>query len=1532
MPKKAEDLIPIFSSPHEISEKTDQAMIDGITSTFPIEDGNFRIEVEDAYVDKKYFDHKDEKEAILSGSSLTYPVKGTVKMYDKNTGDLVDTVKNFNLADTYALTGKHSMIYRGNNYAAANLIVRRPGVYTRSRDNGELESDFNTSTGSNFSIYLDPRTYVFNIRAGGTKSAGVPLFPIMDRVFGIGEASFATFLDRDILKANVDAGRGKEVKTITNLYGKMVNKRFQNKALSIEEKAEALREAFKNSGLDVMTTEATLGRKFTHVEADTIIRAVKNLVEIQKGERQEDARDSLQFKRVQNLPDFIGSHFHKGSTEVTGTVKTMQRNLGRVDKSNPKIRDVLGAKPFNKVFSNFIIGSSLATTPSETNPLESIENVGKATIIGAGYGGIKSAQGVPDESRNVDPSHLGILDPSRTPESAMAGIDQRFTMTAMRDKDGSMYARLLEAGTGKTVYLSPNETMNTVIGFSDGLRNKEPIVQAQKNGKFAEVPRTSVKYWVPAGSDLFTATSNLVPFLNSNHPGRLTMAGKALPQSLSLKNREEPLVQTVDAAGVSYAKRMADIFSAKFHTDGTITKVTDKSVTVKTDAGDEYKVNLVENLPYNQKGFHHDEKPHWKVGDKVRRGDNVADNNYTKNGKLALGMNLHVGYMAYKGFNHEDGIVISRSAAERMVSNHAYKESYSARKTTVQDRAKFVSAFGSKYDPRQLEGFDNKGLPRSGRKLKFGDPIALIMEERQVSDTDKILGKLHKKLVSPYRDASLIWEHHEIGVITDVRMTGKELRILVRAEKSLGMGDKITNAHGGKGVVSLILEDDEMPHSKDTGKPLDVLLNPASVTSRINLGQVMETAAAKIAQKTGKPYMVENYAESNNVKSLMDELKSHGLKDTEEIYDPKTGRTFNSAVLAGPQYMLKLDKTVEANYSARSVGGYDVNGQPVKGGDSGAKGVGYMEFLGLLGSNARKNLKEIGTIKSEGGPLTDSDNYWDHYVRGQALPKPKTTFATKKFFDYMAGSGVKVSHRDGKLSLNPMTDKDILARSKGELQNAKAAYGKDLKPEKGGLFDTVITGGPDGQNWSHFSLPEPIVNPIMEGSVVSMLGLKQKEFQNITSGKYGVQQLGHGNFNIVNTDDDSVVRNLQISSASDFTKKASEQPIEVGGNAFKAMLSSINAGEEVQLLKDKVHKVKSVSKKDAMIKRMKYLKGMSDQGYDDPSQAVLLNNIPVIPPVMRPITAGDRMVTVADVNNLYRDLYLVAKGRDENSMEGVAGLKDLVSPDYVPLQKAREDMYGAAKAIMAAGDPVNYANKQAGLKGLLKQIGGEGGPKTGFFQDKLLKKKQDISGRGTIYAAPDVGFNEAKIPRDMLYKMWEPHIKRDLAGKGYNPADAKSAHESLFEERPHPAALASFERVRADTPVIINRAPTLMKTNILAMKAIPTDEKTIGLNVLHLPGFAADYDGDAMSVFSPVSREAIEEAKNKLLPEQHLNDARFGYGKAMYKPGHEAILGSVHMTEMDTSKKTVEFKSEEEALSALKSGEITMDTPIKIRK
>lgn len=1547
MPKTANELQPIYSSPGEIGSATHKAMIDGIMSQFPVQSqsGKYKLELSDVFVDRKDFSHKDEKEAILASKSLTYPIRGTLRLVDTETGAVVDEAKKFNLANTYHVTNKHTILYNGNNYSVSNLILLRPGVYTRRKDNDEIEAQFNTGKGVNFNLGLNPTTMIISINKINKNSVSIPIAPILKRVFGLSDGEITKYIPADVWMENLKATAGKEERYIQALYSRMMSLPDQRKDVSDLERTTALRSRLEEHTLDKSTTAITLGKGFENVNAEALLRAIRNLIQLHKRERPEDNRDSLEFKRVQNLPDYIRRRFDP--VKPSGSLRTAMRDVSRrlnmaanaskdEQSEPPRIRDMLRSKPFDKVFTEFITSSDLTSTPDETNPVESLENVGKTTVIAPGEGGIKDENSASPEARNVHASHLGILDPSRTPESSRAGLDQRFTVTARRDADGTLYSRM-EDTKGNIVFLSANEMMSSIIGFP-GQRTKKKkgdVVQAQDRGQFRNVKYEQVQYWVPSATDMYTITTNLVPFKNSNHPGRLTMAGKAIPQALSLVKREIPLVQTLDHNNRPFVDSVGQVVSTVAPISGTITAVTKTSITITSSDGKEKRtVDLVDNLPFNMKGFHHDEGHSFKIGDKVQAGQPLSDNNYTRQGKLALGTNLRAAYMPFKGYNHEDGIIVSRSAAEKLTSSHAYKYDYEINAATELSLNKFKAAFPSKFTPDQLSGLDEKGFPKKGTKLKYGDAIYAVLEKRETSETDRVLGRLHKTLVNPYRAKVEIWNHEEPGVVTDVFTGGKEVKIMVRSEKALEVGDKITGQHGNKGVVSLILDDEEMPHSKETGKAVDLLLNPASVTSRINLGQIMETAAAKIAEKTGKPYLVKDYEVEDNASRLQEELKKHGLKDTETIYDPKTGKVYSDNVFAGPQYILKLNKTTDANYSARSVGRYDNNAQPGKGGDEGSKSIGYMEFLGLLGSDARQNLKEIATIKSEGGDLTDSTEYWTRFMKGQMLPPVKTTFATRKFFDYLKGSGIKVTQdsQKGELRLSPMTDVDILAQSRGEVKDGTMLH--KMKPEKGGLFDFATTGGPEGRLWSHYSLAEPIVNPTLESPVKSILGLNQNEFDNLTSGKYGVVNHNDGQYSLVDNfseDDEGNVKVLRrINTRQGFNKSAAkeqevvntlEHDVVVGGAAIKDMLNSIEVDAEIEGLKKEILTTKSVTKRNAMVKRLKYLSGLKGQGFDKIGDASVIQNIPVLPPIMRPYSIQGNGVKYADVNQMYKHHLLVNNKLKQTHND----YKGMVEPTLMGVADARRDLYEGARAIMSSGEAIEFTDRQRGVKSLMTQISGQGSPKHGFFHKMLLSRKQDFSGRGTIYADPDLDFNEARIPKEQLWTMYEMHILRELSKRGFDLAAAKKA----YKERT-PAAMQAFNKLIKEVPVMLNRAPTLMRTNIMAIMPVPTEGKTIGLNPLHLPAYAADYDGDAMSMFVPVTPGAIQEAKEKMLPSRHLHDARQGYGNPMFAPGHEAILGSVHLTRPDMTKEVVKFKTEKEALDALNSGSITEDTPIEI--
>lgn len=1504
----------IYSSPESISRKTDEALIKGVLAQFPIENQKYRLEVHNVRAERKEFTTADEKEAILKSKSLTYPVRGDLVLVDKTTGKTVDTEKDFPLADAFALTNKHTMIYSGNNYAVANLLQLKKGVYHRRRDNDEVMAQVNTEAAVSPSVSLDAKKQMLLFSAGGVN---VPLAYVLSTFFNVSENVAQHYIPLQVWRQNLSDSAGMEERYLNGLFGKVVPYpiRRANPTPSAADKVRFIKDAIEGMSLDESTTSVTLGKGFSHLGAEALLRTAANLIAIHKGEREEDNRDSLQFKRVANMPDFVARKFREGreADVVNDATRKLRRNLDRMTQAEtPRIKGAVPAKPFNKVMQRFITDSTLSFTPSETNPIESLETVGKVTVLGEGEGGIDMQKAKSLKTRNIDPTQLGIIDPSRTPESGSAGVDLRFTINAARDDNGNLYARMVDT-KDKVVYLSTREIASSVIGFPNQ-KGKDPV-QAQDKGVLKVVPRSQVQYWIPAATDIFTVTTNLVPFVNSNQAGRLTMAGKAITQALSLEKREKPLVataQVINGAKVPFTKILGGVASTAAPVAGVVSKVADTHIEVKGEDGKTHRVDCVRNLPFNQKGFLDDGKALVQVGDKVSKGTPLFENNYTVDGELALGRNLTAAYLPYKGFNHEDGLVIREGAAKDLNSLHSYRYDYPMKRESVANKSMFRRWFKDSVTPSQLAMLDERGVVKVGAKLKHGDPVWALLEKRKITATDKMYGRINKQLVCPFRKELEVWSHEEDGEVVDVYSEGKVIRVVVRSIKPLEIGDKLTGLHGNKGVVSLIMPDSQMPYNKETGEPVDIVLNPASVTSRVNLGQVIETAGGRVAQKTGQQYLVTNYEHENNLKALSDDMKKHGVTPHDTLIDPVSGKELPN-VFGGPQYFLKLYKTTDSNYSARNVGGYDSWMQPTKGGDEGSKRSAYMEFLGLLGSNARKNLKEMSTVKAE-----ENTEFWQKFMTGQPLPKPKMTFATRKFFDYLRASGIDVRSEADKVALAPMSDHKVLQMSNGEVNKGRFVA-RTMEPEKGGLFDIPITGGPEGTKWSHYRLAEPIVNPLFEMPVKSMLGLSAGEYDNIVSGAYGVQKNEPGRWTIYDTSSKQKVRDvLSGEGGLQFKKKADEEAynednILVGGHAFHAMLSEMDVEKSLAKAVDGALNAKSISRRDDEVKRAKYLRGLSATGFSNPAEAYILRHMPVIPPVMRPvIDQGGGNFNYADANQLYVDHMALNDPLKEQ-------VEDL-PPEY--LTKERKALYDGAAAIMGLGEPIGVKKT---LKGYIKQIAGDGGPKTGVFHDKLLSRKQDFSGRATIYAAPDVGFNEAKFPVDQLWTLYKFHIIKELMRSGRNQAQALEA----WGKRDHYAQVA-LNKCTKEIPLIINRAPTLMRTNIMAMLPIPVEGKTIGLNPLHLPGFAADYDGDAMTIHVPMTPEAIHEANEKLLPMHHLNDARRGFGVPMFAPGHEAILGSVHLTEPDMNKKVIDFKTENEALEAFKSGRISANQPIRI--
>ena len=346
MPTDKKLLTQIYSSPDKISNDADEALVKSLKNSFPVENKNYIIQASNFRVDKKYFNTSDEKDAILRSKSLTYPIRADLTMISKTTGKVVDHTEGFPLMDAFSLSSRHTFMYKGSSYSVANQLQLLPGVYTRTRENtNELEAHVNTGKGASFRIVLDPQSKVFYLEVGSTHT---PIGPLLKDVYGITESEATKYIPKDVWQANIAATTGKEDKIIRGLYSRMVYSK--NPASTIPDMSAALKTALEESTLSADTTKVTLGKAITGVNKDAILLTLRNLVQVHTRERNEDNRDSLQFKRVQNLPDYLTTRFAKDHESVRRVKNRMAFGMERIDGNNPKITQAIPVKPFSKVY------------------------------------------------------------------------------------------------------------------------------------------------------------------------------------------------------------------------------------------------------------------------------------------------------------------------------------------------------------------------------------------------------------------------------------------------------------------------------------------------------------------------------------------------------------------------------------------------------------------------------------------------------------------------------------------------------------------------------------------------------------------------------------------------------------------------------------------------------------------------------------------------------------------------------------------------------------------------------------------------------------------------------------------------------------------------------------------------------------------------------------------------------------------------------------------------------------------------------
>jgi hypothetical protein len=579
-----------------------------------------------------------------------------------------------------------------------------------------------------------------------------------------------------------------------------------------------------------------------------------------------------------------------------------------------------------------------------------------------------------------------------------------------------------------------------------------------------------------------------------------------------------------------------------------------------------------------------------------------------------------------------------------------------------------------------------------------------------------------------------------------------------------------------------------MPRDPVTNRPYEVLLNPMTILSRVAPNQLMEIGLGKVAKKTGQPFRLPQLPPKEGwAQFALDRMAEAGVPEKESLFDPESGKTI-PPVMTGYMYVLPFHHLAEKKLSGRgsSAVAYSSDELPVKGGGEGAqaKRMSGMDNTALLCHGALDVLKDSQTVRG-----AKNEDMWRALKLGRPLPEPRIPFVYEKFINLMKAGGINVMKRgSNNLDLLPMTDKDIDQLSGGAVTAAQMVD-RDMNPIEGGLFDTAKAGGLLGKKWTHIELSEPLPNPVFEEPIRRLLGLSQAQFRDILSGR---------------TDLDG----------------------EYGGKAFQKALSKMDVDEEIAKQKRILQSSKS-SQRDNAVKCLGYLTALKKQELSPKDW--IISKVPVLPPVFRPVSRLGDTLLQADINELYRDVLESSKALSDLR-------KDLPDRD---LQDERETLYEAVQAAFGLGDPITPEGAAKGLKGALRTITGNGSPKFGFYQSRVLSKPMDMVGRGVITPNPNADMDSIGLPEDKAWDLYKDFVLRRLTR---NNIPGVKALEMI--EKRDPAARRALLDELAYRPVLMDRAPTWHKFNILAYRPYLVQGKTVRVSPLILQGINGDFDGD----------------------------------------------------------------------------------------
>ena len=693
-----------------------------------------------------------------------------------------------------------------------------------------------------------------------------------------------------------------------------------------------------------------------------------------------DEIDHLGNRRIKQVGELLQNQFRIGVSRMERVIRE-RMTTQEMDEVTPKT--LINIRPVTAAMKEFFGSSQLSQFMDQTNPIAELTNKRRLSALGPG-GLSRERTGV--EVRDVNTSHYGRICPIESPEGPNIGLITTLASYAKVNEYGFILTPYRKVKNGKildeVVYMTADEEENYIISQSTVTTNEsnkivdEKVQARYKNENILAVP-SEVDFIDVSPQQVVSITTSCIPFLEHDDAHRALMGANMQRQAMPLIKTEAPYVGT----GVEYIAAKDSGVEIIAKSNGVVKYVDAKKIIVETKDGDEeYNVSNFE-LANSSICFH--QKPIVKVGDKVKKDVTIlADGNSTDKGELALGKNMTVAFMTYQGYNYEDAVVLNENLVkdDKFTSLHLEDYEMQCRQTKLGDEE--ITRDIPNVSEESRRNLDADGIVTIGTEVKEGDILVGKVTPKgiaELSSEEKLLHAIFGEKTREVRDTSLRVPHGGDGIVHDIKIysrkdndelpagVNKVIRVYVIQKRKIQVGDKMSGRHGNKGVISLILPQEDMPFMED-GTPVDILLNPQGVPSRMNFGQVLEMHMGLAAKTLGVHIATPVFdgAHVDDIKAIMKEAKLD--EDGKQVlYDGRTGEAFDNRIAVGIMYMIKLHHMVDDKLHARSTGPYSLVTQQPLGGKAqlGGQRFGEMEVWALYAYGAAHTLQEMLTVKSD---------------------------------------------------------------------------------------------------------------------------------------------------------------------------------------------------------------------------------------------------------------------------------------------------------------------------------------------------------------------------------------------------------------------------------------------------------------------------------------------------------------------------------------------------------------------------------------